>query len=102
MADRGMPWRAGLAALGAVCVGLATALEFGSAALFHEADEFSRNFTGSEELTPAESDHYSSLWTVSAALHDVASPLLAGGVLAALGFVTVLAIRWQRRERSLA
>lgn len=101
MADRlGMRWPAGLAALGAVCLGLGTALEVWSAALFHEADEFGQDFTGAEQLSDEQNRYYASLWQTSSALHEVVSPMVAGGVLAVVGLLAVLAIRWQRREHA--
>jgi hypothetical protein len=94
-----MLWPDGQVALAAGCLALAAAFELRAAELFHEADEFYRSLSGGEE-TPVEiTDHYDDVWRLSGTLHFVASPLLAGAVLAVLGLFAVLAIRWERRER---
>ena len=48
-------------------------------------------------LPTPESRHFDDIWLMSSDLHLVVSPLLAGGVLAVIGFVAVLAVRWERR-----
>ena len=103
MADlRAAPWLAGLIGLGVTCTAAALAVELRSAALFHEVDELSRSLTGPEPLSIEESEYVDALWRWSAVLHQVASPLAAGAVLAAIALFAVLALRWQRRERRRA
>jgi hypothetical protein len=98
MTDRlRMLWPAGLVALGGVCAGLGAGLELQSALLFHEADEFYRSLTGSDPNTVESSQYYDTLWLRSAVLHQVVSPLIAGGVLAVLALLATLALRWERR-----
>lgn len=94
---RGMLWPAALAGLAVACLGLGAVLELQSALLFHEADEFYRSLTGSDPNTVETSEYFDTVWLRSTVLHQVVSPLVAGGVLAVLALFAVLALRWERR-----
>ena len=92
-----MLWPAALVAVAVACAGLGAVLELQSALLFHEADEFYRSLAGSDPNTVETSEYFDRVWLRSTVLHQVVSPLMAGGMLALLALLAVLALRWERR-----
>jgi hypothetical protein len=89
-------WLVGLGALAAAALGGAVGLGLGAAVLFHEADEFFRSTDGTTVYPDDVQRYYSAISTNSYVLQDATSPLAAGGILALVALLTVLAVRWER------
>jgi hypothetical protein len=98
MTDRRfVPWMAGLIALAVATLGVATWVLWWGSDLLFQVDRFYRTSNGSESIEV--SSFYDRIGSNAFAMTNVASPLLAGTVVAVFGIIAVLALRWQRQHR---
>ncbi|MEO8262594.1 MAG: hypothetical protein ABI566_08480 [Pseudolysinimonas sp.] len=97
MADRpARPWLIGLGMLTVATVGVGTSLVWWSADLQLQVDEYYRTLTGTDPISLETSDYWNGISGASFLLQSTASPFLAGGVVAGVTLLAVLARRWDR------